>query len=75
MCVALKKNKPYKNYTIEKLSEQKKKIKVFIENDILIFNSFNECDKYFNMWSGYTSNLTHKVNKQKFLDKYKYEII
>lgn len=75
MHVALKKNKPYKGYIIEKLSEQKKKIKIFIENDILIFNSFNECDKHFNMWRGYTSELTHKINKPKFLDKYEYEII
>lgn len=59
----------YKNYIIAKLSTQRKKIKV---ND-MIFDSFNACDRYFDMWRGYTSTCVSR--KEKILDTYVYEII
>lgn len=59
----------WKKYNIVKLTNQSKKIKA---NDI-IFNSFNECDRYFNMWRGYTSTCI-KFNNL-LLDKYTYELI
>jgi len=34
---------------IEKLTSQAKKIKVFLENEEIIFDSYSKCDKYFNM--------------------------
>ena len=54
---AYKKRGQWKKWKIEKLSTQSKKIKVFIDNEELIFNSYSACDKYFNMWRGYTSEL------------------
>ena len=48
---------------------------IFKDSEILEFNSYNECDRYFNMWRGYTSELIHKKDDSKFLDKYKYELI
>jgi hypothetical protein len=65
----------WKKWKIEKLSTQTKKIKVFINNEEIIFNSYSECDKYFNMWRGYTSELTKKKSKQLIINKYEYEII
>lgn len=64
----------YKGYTIEVLSVQKKKIKVYFEDGPKIFNSFNECDRALNMWRGYTSTMFTRKN-ERLLDKYKYEII
>lgn len=65
-----------KIWKIEKLSTQKKQIKVYLENDeSVIFNSYSECDKYFNMWRGYTSDLTKKKSKQLIKGKYKFEIL
>lgn len=64
-----------KVWKIEKLTEQKKKIKVFIDSEEKIFNSYSECDKYFNMWRGYTSELTNKKSKQLIKDKYNWELI
>ena len=65
----------WKEWNIEKLSEQKKKIKVFLEDEKIIFNSYSECDKYFNMWKGYTSELTQKKSKQLIKNKYEFELI
>ena len=65
----------WKEWNIEKLSEQKKKIKVFLENEEIIFNSYSECDKYFDMWRGYTSELTLKKSKQLIKNKYEFELI
>ena len=62
-------------WKIEKLTSQKKKIKVFLENEEKIFNSYSECDKYFNMWRGYTSTLINKKVKQLIKNKYDYELI
>ncbi len=64
-----------KIWKIEKLTEQKKKIKVFLDNEEIIFNSYSECDKYFNMWRGYTSELTKKKSKQLKKEKYEFEIL
>lgn len=65
-----------KEWKINKLSNQKKKIKVIIENDEeIIFNSYSECDKYFDMWRGYTSELVNKKSSQLIKNKYKFELI
>lgn len=61
------------NYQIFKVKSQKKKIKIFFEKEILIFNSFNDCDKYLNKWRGYTSTMT--LRKDILCEKYLYEII
>lgn len=51
-----------------------KKIKVFLNDiDFKIFKSFGECDRFFNMWRGYTS--TCVVNNKNKLLNYKYELI
>lgn len=71
-----KRSGKYKNYIIEKLNTQTKKIKVFIENESIIFDSYSKCDKHFNMWRGYTSTLINKKDGDKLIvDKYKYELI
>ena len=62
----------WKGWKITKLTNQNKIIKVTIENTKLIFNSYSECDKYFDMWKGYTSSQV--IKNQLILDKYKYEI-
>ena len=65
-----KRHHKYKDWEITKLSSQKKSIRIFKDSEILEFNSYNECDRYFNMWRGYTSELIHKKDDSKFLDKY-----
>ena len=67
--VSFKRKQRWKQYQIIKLSNQSNKIK--INNQL--FDSFNECDRYFNMWRGYTSTCV-KFNKL-ILDKYTYELI
>lgn len=64
-----------KIWKIKKLSSQKKKIKVFLDSGEKIFNSYSECDKYFNMWRGYTSELTKKKSKQLIDQLYNWELI
>ncbi len=59
--------------TIERIKSQKKKLKLFINNKEIIFNSYGECDRYLNMWRGFTS--TQIVNKKSLILKYKYELI
>lgn len=69
-------NKKYKSTlfdNIEKLKSQKKKIKLYLENEEKIFNSYNECDRFLNRWRGYTS--TQIVNNKNVILKYKYELI
>lgn len=70
-----KNKKQWKNWKIEKLSNQRKKIKVFLEDSEIIFDSYSDCDKYFNMWKGYTSTLTQKKSKQLINNKYEFELI
>lgn len=73
---SFKRTGKYKNYTIEKLTSQAKKIKIFLDNDEIILDSYNKCDKYFNMWRGYTSTLINKKDNDKLIiDKYKFELI
>ena len=48
------------------------KITNTITNDFYI----GSCDKYFNMWRGYTSTLINKKDSDKLIiDKYKFELI
>jgi hypothetical protein len=62
-----------KGWNIEKLKSQKKKIKVFLDEESKVFNSFGECDRFLNMWRGYTS--TCVVNKKDKILNYKYKLI
>ena len=70
-----RRRKSYKGWSINKLSTQKKKIKVFLSDSEIIFNSFAECDRYFNMWRGYTSELVHRNDNNLIINKYKYLVI
>lgn len=72
---AYKRTGKFREYTINKLTKQSKSIKVFIEDNFIIFNSFNECDKYFNMWRGYTSTLISSKANKLIINKYKFEIL
>lgn len=74
MIMAEKYNKLYRGYKITKLNTQKKKIVVKVEDEEIKFNSFNECDRFFNMWRGYTSTQVTRKNNL-LLDKYKYIIV
>jgi len=60
-------------WIVEKIKSQKKKIKVFLENKEMLFGSFYQCDKYFNMWKGFTS--TQIVNKKDKILNYDYELL
>lgn len=73
MMAAYKKKKPYKGYMITKKTSQKKSLVVYTENGNLTFKSFNECDRFFNMWRGYTS--TQYTRGKLLLDKYHFELI
>ena len=59
-------------WQVEKLKSQKKRIKVKFETGDITFNSFGECDRYLNMWRGYTSTKT--LRDELLMDKYEYEI-
>lgn len=63
----------YKGWTVTKLSTQSKSIEVITEKESIVFNTFNECDRYFDMWRGYTS--TKVLRKELLLDKYKYNLL
>jgi len=65
--------KSKEGWKIKKLRSQKKKINVFLDNENKTFESFGECDRYFDMWRGYTSTKT--LQKELLMDKYEYEII
>lgn len=41
----------------------------------MIFDSYSKCDKYFNMWRGYTSELVNKKSKQLIKQLYNWELI
>jgi len=62
-----------KKYRIVKIKSQKKKIKISDGKDVKIFNSFGECDRFLNMWRGFTS--TQVVNKKDRILGYKYELL
>ena len=73
---SFKRNGTYKGFIIEKLTSQAKKIKVFLPEEEIIFDSYNKCDNYFDMWRGYTSTLINRKDGDKLIiDKYKYELI
>lgn len=75
MRTALKNGTLYHGYKIEKLTKQSKTIKLYYENnEIKIFNSFNECDRFLNMWRGYTST-QYTRGKTVLKDKYKFEVL
>lgn len=73
MMTAYRNKKTYKGYTIIKKSSQKKSIVVYTEHGNLTFKSFNECDRFFNMWRGYTSHQFTRNNL--LLDKYHFTIV
>ena len=62
-----------KGWKIETIKTQKKKIILFLENENKIFNSFGECDRFLNMYKGFTS--TQVVNKKDKILNYKYQIV
>jgi group I intron endonuclease len=70
-------NKKYnskKILNVEKIKSQKKKIMLFLENENnIIFNSYSECDKFLQMWRGYTS--TQVVNNKSQILTYNYKLI
>lgn len=72
---AHKKKGQWRDWKVEKLNTQKKKIKVFLENEEKIFDSYADCDRFFDMWRGYTSTLMNKKVKQLIKNKYDYELI
>lgn len=49
-------NGKYKDYTVTKLNNQKKKVKVIKNNECFIFDSSSEGDKFLNKWRGCVSN-------------------
>lgn len=53
-------NKTYKNYFIELLKTQKKKVSLYINNEWIEFSSYEKCDKFLNKWRGYTSTKSLK---------------
>lgn len=65
-------NKEFKGYSIEKISSQKKQISVVFEDEEKTFKSFNECDRFLNMWRGYTS--TKVLRNELLMDKYSYKL-
>lgn len=69
-----KKHGKWKKWKIIKLTQQRKCIEILINNVWVHFNSYGECDKYFDMWRGYTSELVHKKEKILFLNKYQFKL-
>jgi len=45
----------YKGYKIKVLKRQRKTITLTLDNEKLVFTSFEKCDKFLNKWRGYTS--------------------
>lgn len=45
----------WKGYIINRLTKQKKNVKLYYENEVLEFSSASECDKFLDMWKGATS--------------------
>lgn len=65
--------KSISGWKITKIRSQTKRIKLFIKEEEKIFNSFGECDRFLDMWRGFTS--TQVVNKRNTILEYKYELI
>lgn len=66
-------NKQYKNYYIEVLKTQRKKIQLLVNNDWIEFSSYEKCDKFLNKWRGYTS--TQMLKNKEEIDNFKVKII
>lgn len=66
-------NGTVKGWKVEKLKSQSKAIRIFNNSESKEFSSFAKCDKYLNMWRGYTS--TCIVNKKDTILDYKYELL
>lgn len=60
-------------WKVERLTNQKKKIKLISSDEEIILDSFGLCNKFLNMWNGYTSEQVRR-NKNKLLD-YNYELL
>jgi hypothetical protein len=63
--VSYKRYGKYKNFNIQKLSNQTKKVKLYYNNEIKIFNCANDCDSFFKIWRGATSFYLNRDNKIK----------
>jgi group I intron endonuclease len=61
-----------KDFTVEKLKSQKKKITLLKDDFKKTFDSYGECDRFLNMWRGFTS--TQVVRKRKTILDYNYII-
>lgn len=55
----------YKDFKIKKISNQKKKVRLYYNNEIKIFNSASECDSFFKIWRGATSFYLNRDGKIK----------
>jgi group I intron endonuclease len=53
-------NTQYNNWYVEVIKTQKKTVKLIVNEEIIKFNSFNDCDKFLNKWRGYTSTQSLK---------------
>ena len=58
------------NYKIVKQKSQSKTIVLIVNGDEKEFSSFTKCDRFLNMWRGYTS--TQIVNNKNVVLNYKY---
>lgn len=67
------KHKSKKIKNVVKIKNQKKKILLTLNEESILFNSYSECDKFLNMWRGFTS--TQVVNNKKHILNYSYKII
>jgi group I intron endonuclease len=61
-----------KEFIVNKLKSQKKKITLVKESFKKTFDSYGECDRFLNMWRGFTS--TQVVKKRKTILNYNYII-
>jgi len=67
-------NKIYKKeWFIEKLKAQSKKVSLLINDRWIEFSSFEKCDKFLNKWRGYTS--TQHLKKVDKIDNYNVKFI
>jgi len=67
------KNNSERKFKITRLKSQKKSIKLYSSDEEIILHSFGECDRFLNMWKGFTS--TKILQKSDKLLEYKYELL
>lgn len=53
---SFKRRGKYKGYSINKLNNQMKRVKIEMNGEIHVFNSCAECDRFLDLWRGCTSN-------------------